>query len=449
MYKWIYKLFRIRRVKDVFTPGKAAKINYIGRPKIEDTIFQAFHNTGKQVIMYGMSGSGKTTLIKHYLETNKISYIDVHCTKESTFEKILLQAFDDLNPYYTKSRVHGRKISVTKSAKTDYNKILSCKFEYQTTQSEECHFERSLPPQLSAQNLARLMCEANIVWVIEDFHYMEIKERELLADVFKIFSDEVNNYEETLTKIVCIGAVGTADELIKLNPDIRYRTMDVEVPLLSNNEIREIVLNGCKYLNLKFDNRLVDKILYYSNRIGLLAHQMCFDICIKNKILQTQFKKRYLYQADLNTSIENYLRASKDTFVKTYEIATKDSLGWYIIKTFSSTPKDTLQFHTIKNKVCAGKRSYLDKEIQDKLNELSNKDDSILIYDEDTSRYSLSTPFWGVYLRYQIDRERAATQISKKKGKERAKLLSQNEDESVMLNAILKYEDSLERSKQK
>lgn len=75
--------------------------------------------------------------------------------------------------------------------------------------------------------------------------------------------------------------------------------------------------------------------------------------------------------------------------------------------------------------------------------------DSILIYDEDTNRYSLSTPFWGVYLRYQIDRERTSTQISKKKGKQRAKLLSQNDDESVMLNAILKYEDSLEKSNRK
>ena len=124
MYKWIYKLLGIKRVKDVFTPGKAAKINYIKRPKIEESIFQAFHNTGKQVIMYGMSGSGKTTLIRHYLEANRISYIDVHCTKESTFEKILLQAYDDLNPYYTKSHVHGHKISITNSAKADYNNIL-------------------------------------------------------------------------------------------------------------------------------------------------------------------------------------------------------------------------------------------------------------------------------------------------------------------------------------
>ena len=443
MYKWIYKIFRLRRVKDVFTPGKAAKINYIERPQIEESIFQAFHNTGKQVIMYGMSGSGKTTLIRHYLDTKKISYIDVHCTKESTFEKILLQAFDALNPYYTKSRVHGKKVTITDSAKADYKKILSYRLDYEKTQSEEYCLERSLPPQLSAQNLARLMCEANIVWIIEDFHYMDIKERELLADVFKIFSDEVNNYEETLTKIVCIGAVGTADELIKLNTDIRFRTMDIEVPLLSNDEIKEIVLNGCRYLNLKFDDELVNKILFYSNRIGLLAHQLCFDICMKNKIFRTQFRSRFFKQADFNTSIENYLKASKDTFLKTYEIATKDSLGWYIIKTFSATPKDTLQFHTIKNKVCAGKRSFLDKDIQDKLNELSNKDDSILIYDEDTKRYSLSTPFWGVYLRYQIDRERAATQISKKKLKQRAKLLSQNDDESIMLNAILKYEDSL------
>ena len=53
--------------------------------------------------------------------------------------------------------------------------------------------------------------------------------------------------------------------------------------MLSEDEIRKVVINGCKLLNLEIDSDLLDNISYYSSRIASTAHQMCLDICLSHR----------------------------------------------------------------------------------------------------------------------------------------------------------------------
>ena len=57
------KLFGKIRPQDVFTPAKAATINYVKRGELISNIHHHFETDGKQIIVFGYSGSGKTTLI--------------------------------------------------------------------------------------------------------------------------------------------------------------------------------------------------------------------------------------------------------------------------------------------------------------------------------------------------------------------------------------------------
>ena len=54
----------------------------------------------------------------------------------------------------------------------------------------------------------------------------------------KIFVDNANEYKQT--KVICIGACDTTNELVQLDPNLKNRIAEIEVNLLSENSIRTI-----------------------------------------------------------------------------------------------------------------------------------------------------------------------------------------------------------------
>lgn len=78
-----------------------------------------------------------------------------------------------------------------------------------------------------------------------------------IADILKIFIDAANDYPNV--KIICIGAVGSARELINLDSNLYPRITELHVPLLSGQEIKEIINQGCKLLNISMSDNLIEK----------------------------------------------------------------------------------------------------------------------------------------------------------------------------------------------
>ena len=66
-------------VYNVFTPTKAAELNYIARPNLEKQINQELCTPGKQILLFGHSGSGKTTIIRSLLNNAGQNSIRTHC----------------------------------------------------------------------------------------------------------------------------------------------------------------------------------------------------------------------------------------------------------------------------------------------------------------------------------------------------------------------------------
>lgn len=87
--------------RDVFTPTISAKLTFVERDEINDQLVDAITQPGKQIIVYGHSGSGKTTLLVNKLNQLYENYVTTRCTESSTLEQIILDAFDQLDKYYT------------------------------------------------------------------------------------------------------------------------------------------------------------------------------------------------------------------------------------------------------------------------------------------------------------------------------------------------------------
>ena len=413
--KITFSLFKLPKIKleEVFTPATAAEVNYIGRKDIDAQLLSEMKTPGKQIIVFGHSGSGKTSSVRNLLNRNGYKYIRTQCESNTTFEQLILNAFDELNVYVVSGRTHKQSTSLKGDIAAEYKSIKASISSGLMSETGET-YTRLLPPQLTPQKLAKFLGEGKIVWLIEDFHKVSLNEKVRIADAIKIFVDNANDYP--ISKIICIGACQSAHELIELDPNLQSRVSEISVPLLTDGEIEKIIRNGFSLLNIIPSQSLVEKLIFYSDRLGASAHQMCMDICKGKNIYKTKIKKHQIDDSSFQFAVNGFIERSSDTLKSIYESATKNELGWYILKTLTHNVKDKLSFEEICRRVNNGKATFNDDEIKAKLDELQSPAFDIIYYNPKSEKYAFSSPFWHRFLRLQFSIE-TADKVRKKKNK--------------------------------
>lgn len=410
---------------DVFTPNTTATVTYIQRSTIEEEFHKNIDIIGRQIIIYGHSGSGKTTLTRRMLKILGVNFIITHCESATTFNDLLLSAFDKLDRFYISQKESNTSYSVSASMKAEY-KSMSAEISKQNTTSYSEISVRVVPPQLTPQKLAQFLGEVNAVWIIEDFHKINEDEKTRLADILKIFIDAANDYPKV--KIICIGAVGSARELVTLDTNLYPRISEVHVPLLSESEIKEIINIGCRCLHIEMSDSLIEKIVFYSNQLASLTHQMCYEICFKNNIKNTKSFKKHIDDDQFKNAIQGYINNNSDTLKGIYESITKNKLVWYILKTIVSVEKEAITFEEIKSRINTKNHSFPDVDIISELNKLSEETVGILRYNSNSEKYSIATPFWGAFLKMQLAIEQAEHD-KRRKNKRNKNLILKNQDD--------------------
>lgn len=428
-------LFKPYPIEKVFTPSSSAELTFVRRSSVEKKFHSQFKLCGKQIIVYGHSGSGKTTFLNKYFKERGISAITIHCGSDMAFNNILLNAFDQLGSFYKQtaslSETEGAKVS----SGIESNGVKS-NGEISSSQTRASGFARLVNPQVTPQRLADALGRANKVLVIEDFHKLSDEEKKNLADMLKIFIDLANKYPSL--KVVCIGAVDTAREIIKLDNNLKQRVYECEIPLMTDVEIKEIVIRGCKLLNIEMALDLVERIVHYSNQLGALAHQLSYDVCECDGITKTQLKKRHLTGEKFANAVEGYIDARSDTLREVYDRAVKDPLGWYILRTFANRPQSKLSLKSISRKVNTADHPFSENDIALKLAELSTAEVGILRSDFNSSMFAVSDPFWGAFIKMRIAQEQAEREKAIKDSNNRnLQLQNQNDVEAMLLRILL------------
>lgn len=410
MTNYFKRLFFKTTLNDIFTPNTVAKLTYVNRNSIEEDLEKYLELPGKQIILYGHSGSGKTTLLTNKLKDQNINFIKTHCESNTTFNDLLLQAFDELNRFYTLEKSLSSTYTISSEAKADF-KFIGSKIGESNSISSGVKSQRIVPIQLTPQKLAKFLGEIKSVWIIEDFHKVADVEKTRIADVVKIFIDSANQFPNV--KIICIGAVGTARELIELDNNLNNRVAELFVPLLTNEEIKSIVEKGFNLLNVRINTELKDKIVYYSNNLASITHQICYDICFHSNIKKTKFFSDFLNNNAFKIAINSYVRKNSDTFTKIYDTIVCQSYGWNVLKTFEYSEKEYLSFNEIKNKIPAKKRPP-DEELINYMGQLGTLEyKEIIRYDKSSQKYSIASPFFSAFLKMKFALEKNEQQDTK------------------------------------
>lgn len=434
-----HKIFRKRNLKDVFTPGTIAKVNYLRRNELEKRITTSLDTPGVQIILYGHSGSGKTTVIRKLLDEKKYKFVRTQCTTEKTLNDIILNAFSQLDSFCVSEQTFksGHKIgSALKSEMASIKAEISCTKE----NSSEQRLIRLLPPRLTPQKLAEIFRETGQIWMIEDFHKLGGEEKKKLADVMKIFVDEANDMKDIPqpSKIICLGAVNTPRELITLDPNLSSRVDQIKVPLLKDEEIKEIIEQGCHLLNVVMSDKLIQNLVSYSNNIGSLAHFMCLDICNDLNVKKTTFKRVFVQDNSFEVAIKGYLNRNSDTLQKSYDLITsKNKAAWYVLKTLNMYNKDSIPYSTLIKRINPKHIQLTEDDIKLALAELQSQPYYIIRCDEDRNSYSFSTPFWSAFIRIQLESEQAERNKKKKKNNRHALIIDQDSFDAMTFRSFL------------
>jgi energy-coupling factor transporter ATP-binding protein EcfA2 len=307
------------RPTDVFTPTSPARFAFVERRSLNDRLVDALTTPGKQVVVFGPSGSGKTTLLVNKLEQLYPDHITTRCTAATTFEALLLSAFDHLNLYYSSTASIKKGKSISAKLETDYFGIKSA-VEAAASGETQVGLLRLLPPQLTPQRVAEFCGAAGCCWVWEDFHKVPRAEKARVAQMMKVFMDTAAEFPDV--RIVAVGAVDSAREVVQYDPEMRNRVAEVAVPLMTPDELDELLKKGESLLKIRL-GRLRHEISKYSSGLAAVCHQLGLNICFAAGIHETCNEEMVITEADLRAALERYLSDASDTLKAVFELAMK------------------------------------------------------------------------------------------------------------------------------
>lgn len=381
-------------LKEVFTPAKPARVSFINRNKINKRVVRALETPGMQIVVYGHTGSGKTTLLENKFYEVYDKHIRTNCMIGSTFEQIILDAFEQLAEFYVDEVINNKKTKISSSLKINYLAI-KASLGVGIEEVKGVKQKRILPPQLSPQNLGRLMGAAGYCWVLEDFHKVNEEDKIKLSQLMKVFMDMSDEYSDL--KIIALGAVNTAREVVKSDGEMRRRLSEIKVPLMHDSEIKEILTKGENSLNVIFGTELKEKIAHYCNGLPAIAHKLAYLMCDGAAIRETLHKSQSydFTESDLVLAVQEYIEEESDTIKRVFDNALTHNKGENTIRALFYTGQDGGNIDELFG-YCKEFNIRIQKNhLEATLDELSSsKFSEIIKFDEDSHFYSFSDPFF-------------------------------------------------------
>ena len=401
---------QIANTRDVFTPTKPARIAFVERQSVNDKLVNSLSTPGKQIVVYGHSGTGKTTLLVNKLQQIYEHHITTRCMKGLKFEQLILDAFDQLAPFYTHERQSANKYSGGIDLGATYL-MLQAKISGSTSAESSEKQTRILPPQLTPQALGRLLGAQRACWILEDFHKIDDSEKDKLSQLMKVFMDLSDDFPEL--KIVALGAVDTARQVVEYDPEMRNRVAEIHVTLMTEQEIGSIIQKGEKALNIQFSPQTKKLISKHSNGLASVCHHLCLNMCNAAGLVETVPGEAYvLTREQCEAAVKTYVEEASDSIKSAFDKAFKQrkktqyANSHLIVEALSGLDEGGAARTDIHRRIQRREPKYPETNLKYLLPRLCTTEyGGIIRFDSNSGLYSFSDPIYRAYALAQFHRK--------------------------------------------
>lgn len=403
------------RVIDVFTPTRPARASFIERDSINTKLVNALQTPGMQIVVYGHTGSGKTTLVENKLCQLYANHLTTRCMAGMSFDQIVRDAFDQLGSFYQVGTKIKEAAGSAAQISGDYLG-LKASLVLRGGEISEIEKTRLLPPELTPQRLGQYIGAAGCCWVIEDYHKVDPTQKRQLSQVMKVFMDLANDWP-TL-KIIAIGAVDTARQVIEYDPEMRNRVAEIEVPLMSQAELRNILEKGERLLNIEFGLLQRREITLLSNGLASVCHSLGLNACRALPIVETADERLKIGERELSESLRGYLADSSDSLKGLFDKAFyRKKVGKYdnfriVVEALSRLPQEGGDLGEIYDCIREKMPIYPKSNLKYCLEQLRKETRGELVrYDRNSGKYSFSNPFYRAFALVYFGKDRGTKEF--------------------------------------
>lgn len=242
----------------VFTPASPIheKDVFAGRSDQITTIIDAISQRGKHVIIYGERGVGKTSLamvLSEFLRSVvRVPVVAPHvnCTTQDGFSNMW-------------KRVFKQVLLVEKQKSFGFNRELT---EQVTLASNSVSGDITPDDVLTLS--ASVAESARFIPIIDEFDRLNDRScTRQLTDTIKAMSDHA-----PWTSVVLVGVADTVEELIAEHASIERSMVQVRMPRMSSEELKEIVRSRAQMISMTVDDLAAGYIAWLSRGLPHYTH---------------------------------------------------------------------------------------------------------------------------------------------------------------------------------
>ncbi|MBL8770963.1 MAG: AAA family ATPase [Phenylobacterium sp.] len=245
------------KLRHAFTPSQpvADRRLFAGRDDVLKTVIRAIEDQRLHVVLYGERGIGKTSLL-HVLSqaANEARYIVVYtsCGANSNFDETFRAAAAEIPLLFHSG------FSPT-AAETEKGSTLA-----------DLLPSEPLSPRKFGDLCAKLT-GTRVLIILDEFDRAESGSfRRDVAELIKNLSDRLGRVQ-----LVLAGVAADLTELVEHIPSIRRNIFALRVPKMSEGEVMQIVANGEREADLKFDSQAGAFVVEVARGSPYIANLIC------------------------------------------------------------------------------------------------------------------------------------------------------------------------------
>lgn len=324
----------------VFTPSSPVnKANiFAGRLNIYRKVIDTILSPGQHAILYGERGVGKTSLanvIAERLGTKDSKTIlapRINCDGSDSYSAIWKKVF---NQIYLQKEI--MPLGFVIDAKKE-NFSVGDSFE-----------NKEITPDDVKNTLTRLGRDIFLIVVIDEFDRLQGKKNnDLFADTIKTLSD----YNVPATLLI-VGVADNVNDLISGHQSVERAIVQIQMPRMSINELREIINNGMKELligdngetlQMVMDDAVIRRITILSQGLPHYTHSLALTAirkAIDDRSLNITIK--HLNEA-MNDAIDNAHQTIKEAYQKAVTSPRKNHLYEEVLLACALAKTDDLSY---------------------------------------------------------------------------------------------------------